>query len=37
MSNKSPDTPSATVHALPTLPGQADRLLLLTPDGMVED
>lgn len=27
MSNKSPDTPSATVHALPTLPGQADRLL----------
>ncbi|RQO82275.1 DUF58 domain-containing protein [Acidovorax sp. FJL06] len=27
MSKKSPDTPSATVHTLPTLPGQADRLL----------
>lgn len=27
MSTKSPDNPSATVHTLPTLPGQADRLL----------
>ena len=27
MSNKSPAPPSATVHTLPTLPGQADRLL----------
>ena len=27
MSKKSPETPSATVHTLPTLPGQADRLL----------
>src|SRR3989344_4362049 len=27
MSKKLPDTTSATVHTLPTLPGQADRLL----------
>ncbi|MCZ8218216.1 MAG: DUF58 domain-containing protein [Acidovorax sp.] len=27
MSTKSPDNPSATVHTLPPLPGQADRLL----------
>src|SRR3989344_4420383 len=43
MSKKLPDTTSATVHTLPTLPGQADRLLrelewkgIRRPDGLLQ-